>query len=368
MGNNVAQIIPRVMSSKKKQQKQIRRSQKSSNEPQIDVAPASLQAHLPLELQQAVLDVFANALQLADTVDLFSTIQQVKSHLYDRDFLSAFGKEDNLTAYALRWSAGRALAYAEIFAGLDSGCLAPLRPVESTTSPKVVCLGGGAGAELVALAAVVRHLRLPELHVHAVDIADWCFVLTNLLAATEQRPPLSAYASASAKASANPLLETDHLTMSFERQDVLEYPSADDSNRLQSMLAGASLVTIMFTLNELFTSSISKTTALLLALSDVMDPGSCLLVVDSPGSYSEVSIGGSQKRYPMQWLLKHTLLDIAATQNDHKWTQRFTDDSRWFRIDPKLKYSLELENMRYQMHLYQRSETMARDADDRSTN
>jgi hypothetical protein len=69
-----------------------------------------------------------------------------------------------------------------------------------------------------------------------------------------------------------------------------------DPSRLQSVLAGVSLVTIMFTLNELFTSSISKTTALLLSLTDAMEPCSFLLVVNRPGSYSEVSIGGCQKR------------------------------------------------------------------------
>lgn len=350
------------MSSKRKQQKQIRHNQKPLIEPQIDAAPSSSQAHLPLELQQAVLDVFANALQLADAVDLFSNIQQVKGHLYNRDFLSAFGKEDNLAAYALRWSASRALAYAEIFTSLDAGCLAPKRPAKSTTSPKVVCLGGGAGAELVAFAAVVHHLPLPELHIHAVDIADWSSVLNKLFVATEQRPPLSAYASAFAKAKTKPLLEAGRLAMSFESQDVLAYHSTDDPIRLQSMLAGVSLVTIMFTLNELFTSSISKTTALLLSLTNAMEPGSCLLVVDSAGSYSDVSIGGCQKRYPMQWLLNHTLLEVTAgTTDDRKWTRHLTDDSRWFRIDPRLKYGLDLENMRYQIHLYQRSETIASD-------
>ena len=351
-----------VMSStkkkkKKKQQQQTRQNRKSSSEPQIDAAPAAPHAHLPLELQQAVLDVFGNALQLAADVDLLAIIQQVKGYLFHRDFLSAFGTEDRLNAYALRWSATRALAYAEIFTRLDPRCLALHGPPES---PKVVCLGGGAGAELVALAAVVQCLSLPGLHVHAIDIADWASVLNKLLAATEQRPPLSVYGSASVGANAKPLVEAGRLVMSFDRQDVLEHPSTDDPRRLRSMLAGASLVTIMFTLNELFTSSISKTTALLLALTDAMEPGSWLLVVDSPGSYSEVALGsGIPRKYPMQWLLKHTLLEAAGTTDDPKWTQHLADDSRWFRIDPKLRYSLDLENMRYQICLFRRSDTVA---------
>jgi 25S rRNA (uracil2843-N3)-methyltransferase len=346
------------MSSKKKQQKQVKQYHKSSSEPQNDAVPAASPVHLPVELQQAVLDVFANALQLAADVDLLSTIQEVKGHLFNRDFSNAFGREDYLMAYASRWSAARALAYAEIFTSIHPCCLAPQRAPESTGSPKVVCLGGGAGAELLGLAAAVRHLSLSGLHVHAVDIADWASVLTKLLISTEQCPPLSAYASASIKANNKPLLEAGRLAIRFDKQDVLEYARTDDRNRLESMLVGVSLVTIMFTLNELFTSSVSKATALLLALTDAMEPGSWLLVVDSPGSYSEVTLGaGIPRKYPMQWLLNHTLLDIAGTTDGVcKWKLHSTDDSKWFRIDPRLKYGLELENLRYQKHLFHRED------------
>ena len=347
------------MSSKKKQQTQTKRNHKASSEPQIHAAPEApaAVAHLPVELQQAVLDVFATTLQLDADVDLSTTIQQVKGHLFNRDFLSAFGTEDRLIAYALRWSAARALAYAEIFSGLDPRCLAYQYPPGSAKLPKVVCLGGGAGAELVALAATTRHISLAGLDFHAVDVADWSSVLHQLQVSTEQRPPVSPYASASSKAAkSTPLLEAGQLQLQFDKRDVLEYASAEDPSALQVMLAGACLVTIMFTLNELFTTSIAKTTALLLGLTDAMEPGSWLLVVDSPGSYSEVTIGGAQKKYPMQWLLKHTLLEIAGSTEDRKWTEHLTDDSRWFRINPTLKYRLELENTRYQIHLFQRSE------------
>jgi 25S rRNA (uracil2843-N3)-methyltransferase len=358
VGSNIPPSVPDIMSSQKKRQKQVKQNHKPTSGPQKDTVLTASRAHLPLELQQAVLDIFANTLPLAADVDLLSTIQQVKGHLYNRDFSSAFGKEDYLRAYALRWSASRALAYAEIFTSIDPRCLADQRTPESTTSPKVVCLGGGAGAELVALAAAVRHLSLPELHVHAVDIADWSSVLNKLRVSTEQRPPLSAYTSASTKANDQPLLEAGRLAMRFDRQDLLEYGTAVDRIRLQSMLAGVSLVTIMFTLNELFTSSVSKATALLLALTDAMEPGSWLLVVDSPGSYSEVTLGtGIPKRYPMQWLLNHTMLEaVGTTEGVRKWRKHCTDDSKWFRIDPRLKYLVELENMRYQMHLFHRED------------
>jgi 25S rRNA (uracil2843-N3)-methyltransferase len=358
LGSNVAPSIPSIMSSKKKQQKQVKQYHKSSSEPQLDAVSAASQVHLPLKLQQTILDVFANALQLAADVDLPFTIQQVKGHLFNRDFSSAFGKEDYLKAYASRWSASRALAYAEIFTSIYPGCLAPQGSLESTGSSKVVCLGGGAGAELLGFAAVVRHLSLPDLHFHAIDIADWASVLTKLLFSTEQYPPLSAYASAFIQANNKPLLEAGQLTMRFDKQDVLEYPRTEDRSRLESMLVGVSLVTIMFTLNELFTTSVSKATALLLALTDAMEPGSWLLVVDSPGSYSEVTLGaGVPRKYPMQWLLSHTLLDTPGTTDGvRKWRLHSTSNSEWFRVDPRLKYCLDLENLRYQKHLFHRED------------
>jgi len=119
-----------------------------------------------------------------------------------------------------------------------------------------------------------------------------------------------------------------------------------------------SLCTIMFTLNELFTSSIAATTTFLLRMTDIMGLGSHLLVVDSPGSYSEIKLGkeAKKKQYPMKWLLDHALLEVAAAagQGGKKWEKVISDDSRWFRMSSQLKYPIELENMRYQIHHYRR--------------
>ncbi|KAJ4306280.1 hypothetical protein N0V88_001079 [Collariella sp. IMI 366227] len=120
----------------------------------------------------------------------------------------------------------------------------------------------------------------------------------------------------------------------------------------------ALLVTIFFTLNELFTTSgIGKTTAFLLNLAATIPFNSLLLVVDSPGSYSETSVGKEAKRYPMIWLLDRVLL---STQNEpvngRRWKKVESQDSVWFRLaggeGGQLQYPIQLENMRYQMHLY----------------
>ncbi|KAG9551002.1 hypothetical protein KCU79_g13535, partial [Aureobasidium melanogenum] len=91
-----------------------------------------------------------------------------------------------------------------------------------------------------------------------------------------------------------------------------------------------------------------------------MLPGSLLLVVDSPGSYSTVTLNGATQKYPMQWLLDHTLLSPkknAEKGTPVQWKKLVSDESRWFRLpDEDLKYPIDLENMRYQIHLYQRQD------------
>ncbi|KAL9632297.1 MAG: hypothetical protein Q9164_005411, partial [Protoblastenia rupestris] len=125
---------------------------------------------------------------------------------------------------------------------------------------------------------------------------------------------------------------------------------------LENMFEDVMLVTIMFTLNELYNTSTKATTRFLLGLTDVLAPGALLLVVDSPGSYSTVGVGegkDKERRYPMGWLLDHTLLESASTGNVEKWEKLEGCESRWSRLKG-LIYPLELEDMRYQLHLYRK--------------
>ena len=300
-------------------------------------------APLPIELQQIILDQFRHAFPFNDATNLKQSIQEVKGHLYNRDFASAFGRPEYLSAYALRWSASRALCYAEIFANLDflqKGQNAP-------GASRVLCIGGGAGAEVAGLAAAM-HPSDTKTEVTAVDVADWSSVLQQLGNVLVSPPPLSAYASEAVRNANRSMIEPERLSVKFTQRDILE--CRDEG--LREMLRGVGLCTIMFTLNELFSSSIAKTTAVLLGLGE-MEIGAWLLVVDSPGSYSEVKLGKEQtKQYPMKWLLDHALMETAKG----KWEKVTEDDSRWFRINLSLKYPIELENMRYQIHLYRRTE------------
>lgn len=385
---------------------------------------------ISIKLQQFLLDIITNTFKARFNDDLNVLIQEVKQNLYHRDFCNAFGKQGYLEAYAIRWTATRALAYLDVFQRLpqlrstiltesspgltshtlgiarecckEAECSAPPDPVlqiaETNASrqeklhprepensylvTQVVCLGGGAGAEILALAGYLNHVnssicadiqtgsRKPaKLKVTAIDIADWSSVVDRLHLATTADRSLSKPTSPVTEAINMPWVDPNMYEVRFTKQDVLQ---VEESVEMQAILRRARLVTIMFTLNELYSVSMSATTKLLLSMTSLLEPGSLLLVLDSPGSYSTVSIGSKDfstnrngspsseqgKKYPMQWLLDHTLLDAArieSIENANQWEKLYSSDSTWFRHSAGLTYPISLEDMRYQVHLYRRS-------------
>ncbi|KAI9697784.1 MAG: hypothetical protein M1836_004460 [Candelina mexicana] len=372
-------------------------------------------SHIPIELQQLLLNIFKNSFAPILSRNLTGSLQEIKQHLYDRDFHTAFGSEVYREIYASRWSPTRALAYLTILYDLQEHLLVTQDVSDETRSSvgallnhptrstgedpklslednnqeaqslvtkrprKILCLGGGAGAEIVALAGFLRHLQAasarlePEsscattsparFAVTAVDIADWSMVVQALHIGVTTTPSLPKYGSTSAKAANQPLVAAEAFSVTFEQLDVLSLCS----NEVARLSKETNIVTLMFTLNELYATSMAKTTQLLLSLTAHVGQGTLLLVVDSPGSYSTVSLGTSlgmsaspleTKKYPMQWLLDHTLLGMTAKSGDMgrqenpQWERLAKDESRWFRLPQALKYPLELENMRYQIHMY----------------
>lgn len=384
--------------------------EEEENHSDDDPSAIKLSTPIPLSLQQLLLDVFKTALLNStpgadgsepefESLDIKSLIQTIKSHLYQRDFDSAFTEagEDHLRAYALRWSASRALGYAGLFKGVLSWMRRETEGPASQDGTRVVCLGGGAGAEIVALAGAWRDLddgvdslsgraeglsledkegegegeaeaeksSAPSsnrnLSIATADIADWSSVVKRL-AATLTSPDVPAPSTSKHKA---PLVPAgDNVDVTFHRADLLALPEKE----LKDVVLGGEtshsslLVTLMFTLNELFTTSMPKTTAFMLRLTEILKPGAILLVVDSPGSYSTLKLGkpgpdGEQqeRNYPMKFLLDHTLISVAKGQ----WEQVYTQDSRWWRREAaRLRYEVGegagLEDMRFQVHIYRR--------------
>lgn len=357
---------------KKRRTPALSRKSQEASKPQVGQEQSKAYA-LPTEVQQCVLNVFKIAFPIVDDLDaLKTTVQEVKGHLFNRDFAAAFGQQSYLQAYAVRWSAARALGYSALFAHSarrtwfeQAQTNSELREqlaagtTQDATPVRVVCIGGGAGAELVSLAAAAASQasdRRRPLHITAIDSADWRDVIESLTRALFQKPAVPAYVSSAARERIdyNALLsnETD-VKLTFRQQDVLSWPDSE----LREDLRNSDICTIMFTLNELFTSSMAKATSFLLKLTDAMPAASRFVVVDSPGSYSEIKLGkdGTSKKYPMKWLLDHTLLDVAGKDENLRWEKEEDHDSVWFRLDQsKLNYPVDLENMRYQIHVYRR--------------
>ncbi|MCJ1294494.1 hypothetical protein MMC34_006052 [Xylographa carneopallida] len=375
------------------------------------------------ELQQSLLNVFKCGLAERFNASLAPLIQIVKGHLFNREFSKAFGSEQLLEAYAARWSPCRALAYMDLIRGLPqlasllSGArlndttsdklrvsslhtsnwvcegvtcgdtvAIPATSTEEDNTPEVrvvTCLGGGAGAEVVALAGCWRFLGAlnsdgvaPAEHkepatrgsmmltVRVMDMADWANVVEKVYQGITTVPSVAKYSSSNTTLPTAPILESEYFKVAFVQRDILN----PEVQSLSVALQNSSLVTLTFTLNELYSTSMSKTTRFLLTLTYVMEPGTLLLVVDSPGSYSTVKLSGAaigdmtgaEKKYPMKWLLDHTLLETSSlegTKSTHKkpqWEKLASNDSTWFRLQDGLKYPLVLEDMRYQYHLYKR--------------
>ena len=362
--------------SKKSNARSTKTSQERTQKPQQAGQHTTLPyVDLPSELQQLALNSFRHGLS-PNYNQLPEDIQQVKHYLYERDFLHAFSTESLREAYALRWSPSRALAYASIFHSVDPLKLKGLsasqaqsdgdtqngikRAVKSISH--VVCIGGGGGAEVIGLVAYLYHAihakapdrkksDFPQLACTIVDLADWSSVHQKLVTLLDSEP------SQPAQSEARSVIYAPNMTAQFRQVDVLECSDKD----MEAQYQGVKLVTIMFTLNELYSTSTSKTTRLLLSLSYVLDEGALLLVVDSPGSYSTVGVGkDGQKKYPMQFLLDHTLLDSAADnsvdgkEKAARWEKLEGVESRWFRLAKGVDYPIDLEDMRYQFHLYRR--------------
>jgi 25S rRNA (uracil2843-N3)-methyltransferase len=252
---------------------------------------------------------------------------------------------------------------------------------------KVLALGGGT-AELAALVSFLSKSS-PGVRgdLTLVDAGPWAGPVAKLHTALTVPPPIYKYASAAAKAANKALADATTLRYDFLHRDALSLTAAELRDCVVPRDHQPVLVTLLFTLNELYTGGgIGKTTAFLRMLGRTLAPGSLLLVVDSPGSYSEAAVGGKEKKkYPMSWLVDHTLLRAASESGQQaarrkpqdqeggagadageeksdktpaqqeegcKWEKLEENESIWFRISDELRYPIQLENMRYQLHLY----------------
>lgn len=265
--------------------------------------------------------------------DLEEFIQAVKGDLFNRDYLAAFGTDDKRFAYVSRWSPARALSYSSLFASLD-----PIKQLlaDPHRQNRVLCVGGGAASELVGLGAVFSHLKRDNptspsnLQVDIVDIADWSSVVSNITNYMKK----------------NWLFDGAKLDASFLNKDVLQCgPNDLHYDTLD-------LITLLFTTNELFCEKRAETIKFLQALNAHCSKGCYLLIAESAGSYSHITIG--TKKFPVQFLIDTVLVGKPGADNG-AWEIVEQSESCWYRIDQRaVKYNMKLENMRFFYRLYRK--------------
>jgi 25S rRNA (uracil2843-N3)-methyltransferase len=123
----------------------------------------------------------------------------------------------------------------------------------------------------------------------------------------------------------------------FQQADVLEASAA-----LMKMVATSHILTLLFTLNELFEQSLLGTLSALGNIISKMAKGSLLIIADSFSDMSEVELKG--KKYRVTLLLDN----LNGLKRLH------ADDSRWYRVNKKFKYPVALQNVHYFLRVYQK--------------
>jgi 25S rRNA (uracil2843-N3)-methyltransferase len=228
-------------------------TRKAKPKPHLDgPKPIPLAQHqpLPVELQQLILNIFKDGFgeKLMDFEELKELLREVNEKVLEREWVGALETEERREAYAVRWSPSRALACANVLAelceqGVEEGwSVLPSSGSETPSTTKCVCFGGNAAA-VMAFGALLRYLKphaagtsqgeldgktesstpvlsRPLLDMTIIDSADWKSVLNKLLTATTTPPPLSKYASASARASNHALLSPSSVALNFQQQDI----------------------------------------------------------------------------------------------------------------------------------------------------
>lgn len=304
----------------------------------------------PRVSDEEILSVLKDALRTSLESPTFrNDVQTAKGLLFERKWLELFTDRKLLDAYAGRWVPSRALCFRDLMVRLkevrelfgeageageeeeesdeeseDEGVKETTVAEESKEgdapdlpATSILSLGGGAGSELLAVAAMASSTPI---NWTGADIGDWGDVLSRL--------------EASAKATWDP-----NMTFTFTQCDILE----------PSPLPSATLTTLFFTLAELFAQSRPKTLALLKRITSNAKPGELLLVADSASDIAQLPLGKDGRTWPI-----YMVLDVALVG----WEVVKGEDSTWFRLGeagPVARHwPAKLENARYWYRLYRR--------------
>ncbi|KAF9106748.1 hypothetical protein BGX29_008606 [Mortierella sp. GBA35] len=102
---------------------------------------------------QHILNVVKESCQEAFNLPSFdTTLQTIKSHFFDRNYDAVFQNPEHLPVYSARYAPSRALCYYHLF--LEHPVL--MKTLEGGPST-ILCIGSGAGSELVGISAAMVH-------------------------------------------------------------------------------------------------------------------------------------------------------------------------------------------------------------------
>ncbi|CEP64941.1 25S rRNA (uracil2843-N3)-methyltransferase LALA0_S15e00848g [Lachancea lanzarotensis] len=305
----------------------------------------TLPFHNELSLSpQDILDLFKvtfdQQLYRDDRQILSDDIQLVKSELFNRNYSAAFDTAEKRTAYCCRWSPSRAIAYSSLFCHLD----AVRAVIQKSDESEILCIGGGAGGELISISSIFvpsvdfnskystsAQVENKTLKVTLVDLADWSAEVEKL------------------KESISKTWLFDHandLQIQFLKKDVLQATSSDLN------LPTLNLITLLFTTNELFTAAKAESIRFFQLLSNQCKSGCHLLIVESAGSFSHITVG--TKKFPIQFLVDTLLLGKRGQEDTGAWELVQEHDSLWYRAKDDVDYPLKVENMRFFYRLYRK--------------
>ncbi|KAF4958917.1 hypothetical protein FGADI_1995 [Fusarium gaditjirri] len=340
---------------------------------------------LSVKNQQLILDTIRTTFPAVNEFNaLIPVLREIREALEQRDYCKAFRAEEFLEAYTIRWSPSRALTMGNVLAWIcsemsEAAWVQQFLHNEGQKPSKIVCFGRG-GSDLLACVSLLKHSleskldEIPRLEssspdendstmldLNLIDRHDWSRIVTKLQHTLTHPPPLSKYATAKARASNTSAIPSHVMNLAVNQLDILE----NDSTTLRSMIGSSpALITLLFTLHEFYSISISKTTAFLLRLTETAPKGSLLLVVDSPGAdvvLSGTSGKGQEKKYPLEWLLYQALLPPKSSGTNSEedepvaWAKLIKDGhEKEYKLPAGLRFPGSLENTRFQVHLLER--------------
>ncbi|KAF5699846.1 hypothetical protein FGLOB1_11141 [Fusarium globosum] len=338
---------------------------------------------LSVKHQQLILDTIRTTFPAADEFSaLKPVLREIREALEQKDYSKAFGSQEFLEAYTIRWSPSRALTMGNVLAWIcsemsEAAWVQQFLHNEGQKPSKIVCFGRG-GSDLLACVALLKHShenKLDEIprsessstdnddsamvDVNLIDRHDWSGIVTKLQHTLTHPPPLSKYATAKARASNISAIPSHVLDLSVNCLNILE----SDSTTLRTTIGpNPALITLFFTLHEFYSISISKTTAFLMRVTEIAPKGSLLLIVDNPGA--DVVLPGSsekgeEKKYPLEWLLYQALLPpksiSSEEENQPAWTKLIeSGHEKEYKLPAGLRFPGSLENTRFQVHLLER--------------